>query len=437
MPRKQARGQAKQASASTNSRNHHERDHERPDDRNHHPAAGRRRAAARAAANPLLLPSLLRNKGFTSGMLLGLVFFAAVGGLSYVISLFLQTALHFTPGGAALAMAPMMIGIIIASFLGRPLIPRLGRILVAIGLAVTLAGAAGLWTTVLNEGVHTSPWLWLLRCWYSAWAWACASPACSTWRSATSPGRGPARERLAERRPAAGRRDQLRRRHHGVLQRDGVPRRGHAMTVSVAVVAGIAALGLGLVWPACRVSAGRARVVVMSHLERFNAIGTDRLILRRWKDEDRAPFAELNGDPETLVFFPSTLSRDESDDYVDRIEARFPGSTASGCGLWRSGRPGSSSASQAWRRCARRAQRRRHGDRLAAGQAAWRILGYATEAARAARDVAFHGAALPEPWSMTAVLSTPSQAVMRRIGMTESVRFEHPGVPAGSPLRAT
>ena len=36
---------------------------------------------------------------------------------------------------------------------------------------------------------------------------------------------------------------------------------------------------------------------------------------------------------------------------------------------------------------------------------------------------------------MTAVLNTPSQAVMRRIGMTEAVRFEHPGVPDGSPLR--
>jgi len=36
---------------------------------------------------------------------------------------------------------------------------------------------------------------------------------------------------------------------------------------------------------------------------------------------------------------------------------------------------------------------------------------------------------------MTAVLNTPSQAVMRRIGMTESVHFEHLGVPDGSPLK--
>ena len=58
-------------------------------------------------------------------------------------------------------------------------------------------------------------------------------------------------------------------------------------------------------------------------MQRFDTHRTDRLILRRWKDEDRAPFAELNGDPETLVFFPSTLTRAESDEFVDRIEARF------------------------------------------------------------------------------------------------------------------
>jgi len=71
----------------------------------------------------------------------------------------------------------------------------------------------------------------------------------------------------------------------------------------------------------------------------------------------------------------------------------------------------------------------------------WRLArhawhrGYATEAALAARDVAFTGVGLPELWSMTAVLNTPSQTVMRRIGMTEAARFEHPRVPGGSPLK--
>jgi RimJ/RimL family protein N-acetyltransferase len=36
---------------------------------------------------------------------------------------------------------------------------------------------------------------------------------------------------------------------------------------------------------------------------------------------------------------------------------------------------------------------------------------------------------------MTAVLNEPSQAVMRRIGMAEVARFDHPGIPVGHPLR--
>ena len=51
------------------------------------------------------------------------------------------------------------------------------------------------------------------------------------------------------------------------------------------------------------------------------------------------------------------------------------------------------------------------------------------------RDAAFRDLGLPELWSMTAVLNDPSQAVMRRIGMTESARFDHPRVAEASPLR--
>lgn len=117
-------------------------------------------ARQRFAAEPLIQPSLLRNRGFTAGLLLGLAFFAAVNGLAYVISLFFQTALGLTASRAALGLGPLMLGIIAASVLCRPLIAGLGRRLVLIGLALTLAGAAGLWATVLVQGTATSVW-WL------------------------------------------------------------------------------------------------------------------------------------------------------------------------------------------------------------------------------------------------------------------------------------
>jgi RimJ/RimL family protein N-acetyltransferase len=71
----------------------------------------------------------------------------------------------------------------------------------------------------------------------------------------------------------------------------------------------------------------------------------------------------------------------------------------------------------------------------------WRLArhawhhGYATEAALAAAGVAFEGAGLAEIWSMTAAANVPSQAVMRRLGMTLHTRFDHPAIEAGHPLR--
>jgi RimJ/RimL family protein N-acetyltransferase len=71
----------------------------------------------------------------------------------------------------------------------------------------------------------------------------------------------------------------------------------------------------------------------------------------------------------------------------------------------------------------------------------WRLArhawhhGYATEAAVAAAGVAFEGTGLAEIWSMTAAGNAPSQAVMRRLGMTLHTRFDHPGIEAGHPLR--
>ncbi|MGO9959983.1 MAG: MFS transporter [Solirubrobacteraceae bacterium] len=115
-------------------------------------------ARQRVAANPLILPTLLRNRGFTAGLLVGLFFFAAISGLAYVVSLFLQTALHRSPGQAALGLSPMMVGIIIASFASRPAIATLGRRLVFIGLALTLVGAAWMWSLVHVGGVAISQW---------------------------------------------------------------------------------------------------------------------------------------------------------------------------------------------------------------------------------------------------------------------------------------
>lgn len=156
--------------------------------------------------------------------------------------------------------------------------------------------------------------------------------------------------------------------------------------------------------------------------------------MRRWRDSDRGPFAAMNADPEVMRYFPETLDRTASDGYLDRMEALFQ---RQGFGLWAleqaatgrflgftglnpmpPGVPGAGGMEVGWRLAAH----------------AWH-QGFATEAASAALDVAFREAGLAEIWSMTAVLNEPSQAVMRRLGMTLYGHFEHPRVEPGHPLR--
>jgi RimJ/RimL family protein N-acetyltransferase len=64
---------------------------------------------------------------------------------------------------------------------------------------------------------------------------------------------------------------------------------------------------------------------------RFDRIRTDRLVLRRWQESDREPYAALNADPQTMRFLPATLDRAASDAMIDRIESLFD---QQGYGLW-------------------------------------------------------------------------------------------------------
>ncbi len=164
------------------------------------------------------------------------------------------------------------------------------------------------------------------------------------------------------------------------------------------------------------------------------ALETPRLLLRRWRPEDLAPFAAMNADLDVMRYFPAPLSRTASDELAARADAGFE---RRGYGLWAlalrsdgsflgftglnpmpEGVPGAEGVEVGWRLA------REHWGR-----------GYATEAARAAVAFGFETVGLTRIDSITAVLNEPSQRVMRRLGMRAAERFEHPRVLVGSPLR--
>jgi len=64
---------------------------------------------------------------------------------------------------------------------------------------------------------------------------------------------------------------------------------------------------------------------------------TARLHLRRWRPEDRAPFAALNADPRVMQYFAGVLAREAREALAARIEEHF---AAHGFGLWAVDVPG-------------------------------------------------------------------------------------------------
>mgnify|MGYP001564898371 FL=1 len=160
---------------------------------------------------------------------------------------------------------------------------------------------------------------------------------------------------------------------------------------------------------------------------------TERLKLRAWQESDLQPFAELNADKDVMHYFPSVLTREQSDNLADKfqhlildhgwgfwaVELKATGQFIGFTGLniqpeqfifspcveigWRF-------AKQYWHQ------------------------GYATEAAKACLKFAFETLQLKEVVSFTAVHNTASEHVMQRLGMQAMFEFNHPALTQESPL---
>lgn len=170
--------------------------------------------------------------------------------------------------------------------------------------------------------------------------------------------------------------------------------------------------------------------------ESASQLQTDRLLLRRWKQEDRVPFFQLNSDPAVCEFLPKLLTREESDSFADRIEQHFD---LHGFGLWAVEVPqvapfigfvGLSTP-------------RFDAHFTPCTEIAWRLSadhwgqGYATEAATAALQYGFSKRNLTEIVSLTVPANVRSRRVMERIGMQRNPAddFDHPLLSAGHRLR--
>jgi RimJ/RimL family protein N-acetyltransferase len=165
-------------------------------------------------------------------------------------------------------------------------------------------------------------------------------------------------------------------------------------------------------------------------------VETERLILRSYHEADREPFAVLNGDPRVGDWVAGALDRAGSDALMDRITGQIQ---SDGMGFWAAERKTDSRLVGFVG-----LQRMKPGlPTPGAAEIGWRLIpevwgeGLATEGALGAVRHAFENLGEPRVVAITADSNLRSQAVMRKIGMSErqDLAFDHPVLAEGHPLR--
>jgi len=163
-------------------------------------------------------------------------------------------------------------------------------------------------------------------------------------------------------------------------------------------------------------------------------IETERLILRRWIESDLEPFTKMNQDAEVMRYFVNTLTAEdvkkfcirntqefseydygfyaveekESGDFIGFIGFHYVEMDAEFCPCveigWRLNKP-------YWNK------------------------GYATEGAKACLKHGFSHLGFEKVYAFTTVTNTPSQNVMKKIGMKFVNNFDYPTIAEGHPKK--
>lgn len=165
-------------------------------------------------------------------------------------------------------------------------------------------------------------------------------------------------------------------------------------------------------------------------------IDTQRLVLRRWQERDRATFYVHCSDPEVMRYFPALMTREEVDAAIARqdgfadlhgycfwvVEDRASGQMLGFCGLkpGAEGTPLEGEVEIGWR----------------FGKEHWG-KGFAREAAQASLEWGFANLPVDRIGAITSPPNTRSWGLMERLGMVRDAAgdFDHPAVPDDSRLK--
>lgn len=162
-------------------------------------------------------------------------------------------------------------------------------------------------------------------------------------------------------------------------------------------------------------------------------IETERLILRQWQARDHATFIKMGLDPDVMKYFPRCLTPEESLNFVDSVTSFIDKNG------WGFGAIELKQMHEFIGFIGLRSQPTQF-DFAPCMEIAWRLAkqfwqkGYATEGTQAVLDYAFNMLKLNEVISFTASVNTPSETVMKKLGMHKVKEFNHSQLPVNHVL---
>jgi EmrB/QacA subfamily drug resistance transporter len=112
----------------------------------------------RREKEPLVELSLFRLRSYSFGISLITLYFCGFTPLFFVFTLYLQTGLHYSALAAGVAITPFAVGSAAGAGLGGRIVHRLGRGLIATGLAMVLVGFVGTLVAVHEVPQHGTGW---------------------------------------------------------------------------------------------------------------------------------------------------------------------------------------------------------------------------------------------------------------------------------------
>jgi EmrB/QacA subfamily drug resistance transporter len=102
--------------------------------------------------------SLFRRRGFSAGLLVTLVFFGGVTATAFVLMIYLQSGLGYSPFRAGLSLVPLALALVVGSGASVTASKRLGRTILQLGCLVSAGGAIWLSQVAANHPAGLSIW---------------------------------------------------------------------------------------------------------------------------------------------------------------------------------------------------------------------------------------------------------------------------------------